>query len=119
MPLKKLSSKINRFSIFIVTFEANVFMPAKKKQISDHLKKYKSITSLQAIDLYAVTRLSDIIYRLRYKMQWKIDSIMCKYIDKKGNAGTYSNYVLRSEQPSIEKQKPKTKYLKPKRNVFK
>jgi hypothetical protein len=33
--------------------------------VLEHLEKYGHITSLEAINLYGATRLSDIIYRLR------------------------------------------------------
>mgnify|MGYP006073036301 CR=1 FL=1 len=43
-------------------------MSKKKSQISDiidHLGKYKTITSMEAIEMYGATRLSGIIYILK------------------------------------------------------
>ena len=47
---------------------------SKTKKVLEHLQKYGSITSWQAIELYGATRLSAIIYNLREK--YKISS--CK-----------------------------------------
>lgn len=38
----------------------------KKQKVLDHLKKHGSITSWEAIQNYKATRLSGIIYELRY-----------------------------------------------------
>lgn len=38
---------------------------SQTESVLEHLKKYGHITSMQAINKYGATRLSDIIYRLR------------------------------------------------------
>ena len=42
-------------------------MLSQQKQIELHLLKRGSITSWEAIDLYGITRLSALIYNLKYK----------------------------------------------------
>ena len=43
----------------------------KIEQVKRHLRK-RSITSLQAFNLYAVTRLADIVHELRTRHGWQI-----------------------------------------------
>jgi hypothetical protein len=46
---------------------------AQKEQILEYLKKWKSITSWEAITKYRITRLADVIFKLR--TQYEIVSI--------------------------------------------
>lgn len=64
----------------------------KTKEVLEHLKKYGSITSLEAIELYGATRLSAIIYNLR--KDYEIDGIDSQCTDKYGNTAHYTKYVL-------------------------
>lgn len=66
----------------------------KSELVRQHLLRYGSITSWEAINLYGETRLSDVILKLRQK-GWDIRTIMCEFQDKYGNIGTYANYVYR------------------------
>lgn len=66
----------------------------KSQLVREHLLRYGSITSWQAINLYGETRLSDVILKLRQK-GWDIRTIMCEFQDKYGNIGMYANYVLK------------------------
>ena len=66
----------------------------KSQKVREHLLRYGSITSWQAINLYGETRLSDVILKLRQK-GWDIRTIMCEFQDKYGNTGMYANYVLK------------------------
>ena len=53
----------------------------KTEKVLEHLQKYGYITSLEAIELYGATRLSDIIFRLR-KRNYNISTIdmpFCMY----------------------------------------
>jgi hypothetical protein len=66
----------------------------KSELVRQHLLRYGSITSWEAINLYGETRLSDVILKLRQK-GWDIRTIMCEFQDKYGNIGRYANYVYR------------------------
>lgn len=66
----------------------------KTRQVAEHLLKNKTITSLEAIRLYAATRLSAIIHTLRHKHSWIIDSVPMTIKDKNGQTCTYSKYTL-------------------------
>ena len=49
---------------------------SKTEKILKHLKKYKRITSWEAITLYHVTRLSGVIYRFRRDLGMNIKTEM-------------------------------------------
>ena len=61
--------------------------------VLQHLCKYGHITSLEAINLYGATRLSDIIFKLR-KSSLNINSKYEKGIDRFGNKIHYVQYEL-------------------------
>jgi len=65
----------------------------KAKLVTQHLIEKKEITSLDAIKLYAATRLSAIIFNLRQK-GYAITTIPIKIKDKYGNECTFANYKL-------------------------
>lgn len=65
----------------------------KTEKVLEHLKKFGCITSLEAIELYKATRLSDIIYRLRNR-GLKIDTIDIPFVDSYGTKSIYGKYVL-------------------------
>lgn len=66
----------------------------KTEKVLEHLQKYGSITSLEAIELYGATRLSSIIYNLR--KNYNIDGIDSQCTDRYGNTARYTKYVLYS-----------------------
>lgn len=71
-------------------------MKNKKSQKSDVLKymqSHKGITSIQAIEKFGATRLSDIIYRLR-KDGHKISVEMITTKNRYGHVTTYAKYSL-------------------------
>ena len=70
---------------------------SKTQKVREHLLKYGSITSWDAINLYGETRLSDVILKLRQK-GWDIRTIMVEFTDRYGNTGTYANYVLKGDK---------------------
>ena len=70
-------------------------MASKTALVLDHLKKYKTITSWEAIEKYGATRLSAIIYNLRKK--YYIDSIDKIYTDKYGDTSTFTEYIYCGE----------------------
>ena len=65
----------------------------KTEKVLNHLKEHGAITSLEAIELYGATRLSDIIYRLR-KKGMKIETLDLPFTDRYGTKSTYGKYVL-------------------------
>ena len=69
----------------------------KKTQMTEVLKymeKHKrGITSVQAFELFGVTRLSDIIFRLR-KLGWDIITESITVKNRYGNVTTYARYKL-------------------------
>ena len=65
----------------------------KTEQVLNHLQRYGSITSLDAIGMYGATRLSAIIYNLR-KRGYVIDMIRIPFTDRYGNYSWYGKYIL-------------------------
>ena len=65
----------------------------KTEKVLEHLQTYGCITSLEAIELYGATRLSDIIYRLR-KRKYNILTIDIPFVDRFGTKSAYGKYVL-------------------------
>jgi hypothetical protein len=67
----------------------------KFSELKKHLIKKKSITSWEAITLFAETRLSARIFILKDK-GWEFEDKMLTKKDKYGNATTYKLYKLLS-----------------------
>lgn len=65
----------------------------KTQQVLQHLRSGKSITSLQAIDLYGATRLSAIIFNLRDR-GYDIRTIPVTALDRNQNTVTFAVYRL-------------------------
>ena len=65
----------------------------KTEKVLEHLQMHGYITSLEAIELYGATRLSDIIYRLR-KRNYDISTIDIPFTDRFGTKSAYGKYVL-------------------------
>ena len=63
--------------------------------VKEHLQKYGYITSWDAIELYGATRLSAIIYILRHKQGYDIETEKVKGKNRYGNISNYANYILR------------------------
>lgn len=70
--------------------------------IKNHLTRRKTITSMQAIELYGCTRLSAKIYKLR-NAGWVIDSIPMVGNTRYGDTCQYVKYRLVSK-PEIKKE---------------
>ena len=71
-------------------------MSKNKSQISDvihHLRKYKSITSMEAIKRYGATRLSSIIYVLKER-GFGIETEMTQGKNRYGHVTSYAIYHL-------------------------
>lgn len=69
----------------------------KQGQVLSHLLEHGSITSWTAIELYAATRLSAIIFNLRdigeKTNSFKIITEMVDFEDKLGNKSQFANYI--------------------------
>lgn len=66
----------------------------KTNAIQLHLIEKGSITSWQAIQFYGATRLSAIIYNLRYKYGMNIRSERVDFTDRFGSKSSYAKYIL-------------------------
>ena len=66
----------------------------KSKAVLEHLLEHKTITSLDAFNLYGATRLSAIIYNLRHKNGYIISNHDKSCIDRFGNKCHYVEYRL-------------------------
>ena len=70
-------------------------MPQTVK-IRNHLIRYGSITSQEAWRLYNITRLSDVVYKLKYKKEPRMDikTEMVYERDRFGNPIQYARYYI-------------------------
>lgn len=88
--------------------ETNVIMEKKKRtprentkqsQVMAHLLEHGNITSWTAIELYAATRLSALIFNLRdigeKTKSFEIVTEMVDFEDKLGNKNQYANYIFK------------------------
>lgn len=66
--------------------------------IKNHLEKKGFITSMQAFELYGVTRLSAIIYALRNKYGMDIETERRETINRYGNTVSYGFYKLKEDE---------------------
>jgi len=66
---------------------------SKANLVKQHLIEKKNITSLEAIKLYAATRLSAIIFNLRDN-GYAITTSPVRIKDKYGNECTFAKYIL-------------------------
>lgn len=66
----------------------------KTKAIMLHLQNIGSITSWEAIKEYGATRLSAIIYNLRYKYEMNITNEEVYFVDKYGTKSSFTKYIL-------------------------
>ena len=69
----------------------------QKSEVLNHLKEKGSITSLEAIRNYGATRLSSIIYDLRYKDGYDIVTNMVEGKNRYGRMSRFAKYTLRGE----------------------
>ena len=66
----------------------------KTMAVLKHLEEKGSITSWEAIKEYGATRLSAIIYNLRYKYNMNIVNQEIGFKDRYGNSASYVKYIL-------------------------
>lgn len=67
----------------------------KTKAVLKHLEEVGHITSLEAIKEYGATRLSAIIFNLRYKYDMNIENEWIEFTDRYGNKSRYVKYIYR------------------------
>ena len=68
----------------------------KASKVLEHLQKYGSITSWEAIDKYGATRLSAIIYNLRDD-GYDIVSERIPFTDRFGDSHSFNRYILKNK----------------------
>jgi hypothetical protein len=66
----------------------------KIEKVKNHLINNGTITSWEAIQLYRATRLSAIIYDLRYRYDMNIKTIKKQGTTEDGDKYPYAEYVL-------------------------
>ena len=66
----------------------------QKDAVLNHLEEHGSITSMEAIQNYGATRLSAIIFNLRYKDGYDIETHMETAKNRYGRSVDYARYVL-------------------------
>lgn len=66
----------------------------KTKAVLMYLEENGSINSWEAIKEFGATRLSAIIYNLRYKYNLNIRSEIVDFTDRYGTKSNYANYIL-------------------------
>ena len=64
----------------------------QKQEVLRHIKRYGSITSMEAFEKYGITRLSAIIYILR--REYEIVTLMRKGVNRYGNEVNFAEYRL-------------------------
>lgn len=64
----------------------------QKQEVLRHIKRYGSITSMEAFEKYGITRLSAIIYILR--REYEIATIMRTSVNRYGNEVNFAEYRL-------------------------
>lgn len=69
----------------------------QRKVVLNHLREHGSITSMEAFQLYGVTRLSSIIHTFR-KQGILIGTIMKDGKTRYGNSCKYAKYILAKEK---------------------
>lgn len=67
----------------------------KHQLVKRHLQEFGSITSWEAIEKYGATRLSAIIYNLRYRDGMNINTMMIEATDRYGNVSPYAKYIYK------------------------
>lgn len=67
----------------------------QNEMILNHLKEHGSISSMEAYNLYGITRLSGRIYDLRHDGH-NIASKSCKVVNRFGKVVNYDRYYLRN-----------------------
>lgn len=67
----------------------------KQNIVLEHLLKYGSITTWEAIQQYGITRLSAVIFILRKRYNIKTEKV--SFVDRYGRSGMFAKYVYAGE----------------------
>ena len=78
-------------------------MKGSKLRILEYLKKNKSITSMEAFEMFGITRLSARIFELR-DLGYIIDTIMTEGVNKYGESCRYAKYIYRGEMYKLKEK---------------
>ena len=70
----------------------------KTSEVLEYLKKYKAITSIEAIEKFGATRLSAIIYNLRNNYGLTIVTFDVPFTDRYGTRTSCAKYVLMEDE---------------------
>ena len=71
----------------------NRMKKSQKSEVLKYMQSHKGITSIQAIEKFGATRLSDIIFRLRQE-GYEIETEQITTKNRYGHATTYAKYSL-------------------------
>lgn len=71
----------------------------KHQAVREWLKTGASISSMEAIENFGATRLSAIIWDLRHRDGWNIETVECDGRDRFGNSMRFARYYLK-ESPT-------------------
>lgn len=71
---------------------------SQRDAVLNHLKIEGSITSMEAFQMYGVTRLSAIIFNLRYKDGLWIETHMETCKNRFGHSTEYARYILKEDK---------------------
>lgn len=69
--------------------------------VLDHMLAHGSITSIEAFELYKITRISAVIYLLRHRDKLKINMTREPIPTASGKTKTFGVYTLEKPAPSI------------------
>ena len=72
--------------------------PNKTKEVLNHLQTFGSIDTFEAFMNYRATRLSAIIYNLRYSYGLNITTEMIPFTDTYGTKSEYAKYILKENE---------------------
>ena len=67
----------------------------KQSIVLEHLLKYGSITTWEAIQQYGITRLSAVIFILRKRYNIKTEKV--SFVDRYGHSGMIAKYMYAGE----------------------
>lgn len=75
----------------------------QREAVLNHLKSHKTITSMEAIQLYGVTRLSAVIKTLRTAGH-RINTLPATTVNRYGHTTNYGVYVLLKDAETARKE---------------
>lgn len=79
-------------AIFTIKDEEIIAKMPQTVKVRNHLYRYGSITDAQARDMYGITRLADVVYKLRYKRYPTMD-IKTDMVEGRNRYGQYTRFA--------------------------